>query len=210
MSDDHLGAHDLLMTQINDYIGNHSPPDLPADAMLSVEEFRQLGHTPRILFPTASETQVAAAEAALGFPLPLLLKHLYSHVSNGIAGFSYDILGLEGGCSSDLGTLVDTYHELNSEGAADGTTSTRGKLPFYHWGCHIYSCVDCSDSSHHVFTNEDSELRAEGYTIHEFFEMWLAGRISRSEVSTETTTREITNPFTGKKTIVSGKKKRNH
>src|SRR5688572_12485738 len=100
---------DRLITDIKAFVLRHPPPKLAADAMLSVEEFRQLGFTPRILFPVASKRDVAKAEAALGFPLPRLLKRLYLEISNGIAGFAYDIIGLEGGCASVSGTLVEEY-----------------------------------------------------------------------------------------------------
>jgi len=40
-------------------------------------------------YPPATEDQLLATEAALGFPLPPLLRALYAQVANGGFGFGY-------------------------------------------------------------------------------------------------------------------------
>jgi hypothetical protein len=164
---------DSLIAEVSAFVRRNPPPNLAADAMLSAEDFRRLGCTPRILFPVASPSVVAKAEADMGFDLPPLLKGIYTEVSNGIAGFSYDIIGLEGGCASDSGTLVEAYIGFKTGGEYDTGPWKAGLLPFCNWGCAIYSCVDCTDSSYPVFTYEDSGAWAERYTLAEFFELWL-------------------------------------
>jgi hypothetical protein len=202
------GMDDGLIAEIKAYLQDHPPPELAADAILSVEDFRQLGHTPRILFPTASKNDVAKAEADLGFPLPHLLKKIYSEISNGIAGFSYDIMGLESGCASDSGTLVDAY--ISFKEGSDGQTNSwkTGLLPFCDWGCAIYSCVDCTESAYPILTYEDSGAWAEQYTLPEFFEMWLKGKVLFSQENVEVVTYEGINPFTREKMTYRGRRRR--
>ena len=61
-------------------------------------------------YPPATENQLLATEAALGFALPPLLRTLYAQVANGGFGFGYGLRGAMGGfdgrCS---GTIVDQY-----------------------------------------------------------------------------------------------------
>lgn len=198
---------DRLIAEIKEFVLSH-PPERPVNVMLSGGEFRRLGYTPRILYPTASASDVAKAEADLGFPLPNLLKRLYVEVSNGIAGFGYEIMGLHGGCDSDSGTLVEAYLSFRAPGESETTAWREGLLPFCNWGCAIYSCVDCADPAHPVFTYEDSGVWPERYGLSGFFEMWLQGNVLRSQEHVDIVTREIINPFTGKKTTVSARRRK--
>jgi len=199
---------DLLIAEIKDFVLRHPPPKLADDAMLSADEFRRLGFTPRVLYPTASASDVAKAEADLGFPLPHLLKKLYREVSNGIAGFAYDIIGLHGGCASDSGTLVDAYLSFKAAGESETSAWQERLLPFCNWGCAVYSCVDCTDPAYPILTYEDSGVWPERYSLSRFFEMWLQGNVLRSQEHVEIVTREIISPFTGKKTAVSARRRK--
>src|SRR5258708_39735146 len=96
---------DALLGRIRTFLRDRPPPKLPTGTMLSVQELRQLGRTPRACFPTVNNDDLARAEAELGFPIPALLKSIYLEISNGICGFSYQIMGLAGGCACHLGTL---------------------------------------------------------------------------------------------------------
>lgn len=199
---------DKLISRIKEFVQRHPPPILVADAMLSAEEFRQLGFTPRTLFPTVSKNDIAKAEADMGFPLSQLLQRIYLEISNGIAGFSYDIIGLKGGCDSHCGTLVDTYMDFKRGGETDKKGWKTGLLPFCHWGCNIFSWVDCADSANPIFSHDDSGLWAEPYALPDFFEMSLKGKVLFSQDNIEIVTHEIINPFTGKKMPVSIRKRR--
>jgi hypothetical protein len=165
-------------------------------------------YTPRMLYPTASATDVAKAEADLGFALPHVLKRLYLEVSNGIAGFAYDIMGLDGGCDSDFGTVVDAYRSFKADRESENSAWPEGLLPFCNWGCAIHSCVDCTDPADPIFTYEDSGARPEQYSLSGFFEMWLQGNVIRSQEHVEIVTRDIIDPFTGKKTTVSARRRK--
>jgi hypothetical protein len=176
--------------------------------MLSAEDFRKLGYTPRALFPVASRRDVLKAEADLGFALPPLITRLFLEVGNGIAGFAYDVMGLQGGCASDSGTLVEAYLSLRAGVEYQTGPWKVGMLPFCNWGCAIYSCVDCADASYPVFTYEDAGVWPEGYSLPEFFQMWLKGKVLFSQENVEVVTQEGTNPFTGKKMTISGRRRR--
>jgi hypothetical protein len=201
-------ADDILVSSIKEYIQEHPPPRLAANAMLSADELRQLGYNPSALFPTVSEGDVANAEADLGFQLPPLLKRLYTEVSNGIAGFAYDLIGLKEGCACHCGTLVDTYLDFKKGGESESKEWQLGLLPFCHWGCNIFSCVDCTDAASPLLTYEDSSVWAERYTLPGFFEMWLKGNVLFSQENVEIVAKEITNPFTGKGTTLSSRRRR--
>ena len=195
---------DALIAEIKAFIRDHPPPELAADAMLSVEDVRRLGFTPRELFPVVSASDIAEAEAELGFPLPELLRRIFLEISNGIAGFGYCIMGLEGGCSSDSETIVQEYNHFKTCPCKDPEAGSEyktgpwkaGLLPFCGWGCHIYSCVDCADAAHPIFTYEDFGVWPERYTLAQFFEMWLKGKVLFSEENVEVLTHEGINPFT--------------
>ena len=61
------------------------------------------------------------------------------------AGPGYGIIGVVGGHSSDLGTLVETFNEIKRGADYLGLKWNPQLLPFCGWGCNIFSCVDCSD-----------------------------------------------------------------
>jgi hypothetical protein len=160
-----------------------------------------------VLYPTVSKSDVVKA-ADVGFPLPQLLKRIYLEISNGIAGFSYDIIGLTGGCDSGCGTLVDAYLGFKRGGESENKEWKTGLLPFCSWGCNIFSCVDCTNSANPLFTYQDSGIWGEQYSLPEFFEMWLKGKVVFSQENVEIVTNEIINPFTGKKTTISTRRRR--
>jgi hypothetical protein len=59
-------------------------------------------------YPKAREEQLLATEAALGFPLPYVLRSLYAHVANGGFGFGYGLRGAIGSFDeSGSGSIVD-------------------------------------------------------------------------------------------------------
>src|SRR5262245_35297573 len=73
-----------------------------------------------VRYPPVSETVVRQAETSLGFKIPHLLTFCFTHVSNGGFGPGYGIMGLDGGCASDYGTLVETFESLKKDQEAEG------------------------------------------------------------------------------------------
>lgn len=150
----------------------------------------------------ASEDAVRLAEAQLGFAIPELLKSIYLNVANGGFGPGYGIIGVTGGHSSDLGTLVETYNEVTRGAGYLGLKWNPRLLPFCGWGDNIFSCVDCSNPGNPIFRSDECEARPVNYGLEDFFEMWLDGRDLVSQGATSRRTVQLTNPFTGKKTRV--------
>ena len=106
------------------------------------------------ILPPASLSAVHALEARLGFALPALLTDILTQVSNGGFGPCFGILGVS------LDNTDASYEEIGDEeclGAHYLASHTEEALtespfplwpekllPFCHWGCGIYSCLDCS------------------------------------------------------------------
>lgn len=135
----------------------------------------------------SSAAAMAADEGLLGFALPPLLKRLYVEVGNGGWGPGYGLLGLSGGTKDDLGeTAVASY--LSRREWVSGAQEERwpaGLLPICHWGCAIYSCVDCLQAGYPVVCfdpnlhNDGKDwsdaLFAEGVGFEDWIALWAEG-----------------------------------
>ena len=92
-----------------------------------------------------SNEQITKAESQLGFPLPSLVRRVYSEVANGGFGDSYGLLGLIGGPKNESG--FDAIKLLLSFRKPDPDDRfwrwPAGLLPIGHSGCGMYHCVDC-------------------------------------------------------------------
>jgi len=137
--------------------------------------------------PPAATAEVDAAEAALGFPIPPLLRRLYMEVGNGGFGPSY---GLEGvptipptPGTADIVALYKQYSEPWPE--YPGHQWPHGLVPLISGGCLFMECVDFIRPPYAVamFDGNDCDLErpvAESLTpvavsLEERLEMWLAG-----------------------------------
>ena len=152
----------------------------------------------------ATRVSVEQTEAKLGFSVPNLLKSLYLSVGNG--GFGPgggEIVGLEGGHPSDLGTLAETYAQVREGAHFLGLEWRDGLLPFCAWGCNIFSCVDCKGAVHRLYLSQDCRVRELPYTLEDYFRMWADGLEIPLDAATQTDTVESINPFTGRPFRVS-------
>jgi hypothetical protein len=148
--------------------------------------------------PPVAEAVVNAAERALGFALPALLREYYTQIGNGGFGPGLGIIGLPGGWTSDYGSIVDIYELVKADSVPPGTDWQAGLLPFCEWGCNTYWCVDCIDNLNPVAVLEDGDALGQDYTLPQFFEMWLNGvdlynygdKVSRLRVGTDPKTGE--------------------
>jgi hypothetical protein len=97
-------------------------------------------------FPVANHEEIAAAEAALGFQLPALLKELYLRVGNGGYGPGYGLVGITGGATDDRGkNLLDLYKEFAISDPKDVHWRWPSRLlRVAHLGCAMYACIDGS------------------------------------------------------------------
>ena len=65
---------------------------------------------PHFAYPHATERQISETESLLGFPLPPLLRLLYTQVANGGFGPGYGVIGAVGGFPLDDGMGKDIAH----------------------------------------------------------------------------------------------------
>jgi hypothetical protein len=128
-----------------------------------------------------------AAEERLGFGLPSFLTAVYVHVANGGIGPGYGLIGLPNGFTDDQGNSVVSLYEAYRQGDPEDPTWLwpRGLLPICHWGCVIYSAVDCvSDGNPVVFADVSNKepgspmssiLIPHKPTLAAWFDGWLDG-----------------------------------
>ena len=134
--------------------------------------------------PPASADELAEAERRLGFALPSLLRRLYTEVANGSWGPGYGPTVAIGGARVDLDDgLVDWYRTMRDAGADPDDASWPGwpdrLVAVCHWGCAIWSCVDCSTGRVIRFDPNVGWLAAWGLerpTLAVFLEDWLDDR----------------------------------
>ncbi len=99
----------------------------------------------RTLAPPVPLTTIEATEARLGFSLPAVLRDIYMHIGNELIGpHGYSFLGVSGKRSTANPTIDEQYHLFRNLKLQDSPWQWPDKVvPFFHWGCDIYSCVDC-------------------------------------------------------------------
>jgi hypothetical protein len=159
-----------------------------ADPLLAVDAATWVCPMPTVA-PPATPAEVDAAEAALGFAIPPLLRRLYTEVGNG--GFGPDY-GLEGVPRippvPGRADIVVLYEMYNSEPPPDdpGHVWPRGWVPLISGGCLYMECVDFLTPPHPV-RRYDGNAGKWGRPIDEWFtpvapslearlQAWLAGR----------------------------------
>jgi hypothetical protein len=126
----------------------------------------------------AHESDVDEAEALLEHRLPDVLRRLYLEVDNGGFGPGYGILGLRGGWHDGRWTAIDHL-------AVTGWRYVpKGFFPLCHWGCAIYSFVDCTDTGGAMWGWDPNPvppehlglaLFPEGIDLSEWLRRWLEG-----------------------------------
>lgn len=96
--------------------------------------------------PPATLADVAAAEAVLGFPLPPLLRRLYTEVGNGGWGPVYGLWGLPtSGAVPDENDLVGFYVQCTAPERALESPAVdwpRGLVPLLDLGCASFELCD--------------------------------------------------------------------
>jgi hypothetical protein len=130
----------------------------------------------------ASPAAIEEAETLLGGPLPGLLKELFMEANGGF-GPGYGMLGLRGGFTDDTGrTALDICTEI-SRGMWPGAPP--GLLPLCHWGCAIYSFVQCPSGQIYAWDpnpvepDDDIPFFAQDYDFDSWIESWLDGSLQQ-------------------------------
>jgi hypothetical protein len=138
-------------------------------------------------FPPATEAEARAAEQALGFGLPPLLREFYLQVGNGGFGPVSGLLGLPGGASDSQGrSVVELYRDLRQ---AHPESWPAALLPVGDWGCQGYVCLDCSakeapvlqfhTTSHSLAVEKltfEERLQPLADSLREWITAWLDGK----------------------------------
>lgn len=131
--------------------------------------------------PPAIEEALASTERRLGFGLPEPLRKIYLNVANGGFGPGYGVMGVEGGFTDDMGhTVADLYESYQQLDPEDQSWQWPEQfLPICHWGCAVYSVVDCSQSASPVYF-ADVSVKEPGEPMETIlhwhkpsFEVWL-------------------------------------
>lgn len=108
---------------------------------------REHEQNPEAFGPVVSEARLIRAEQRLGFALPPPLRKIYAEIENG--HMSFLALEEEDDPRWPDYALVPYYLWLHDHGYMVPEISEvpiawpTGLLPFWGWGCAIYSCVDC-------------------------------------------------------------------
>ncbi|MEU5532080.1 SMI1/KNR4 family protein [Streptomyces sp. NPDC020362] len=122
----------------------------------------------RSLPPPAAPEAVTAAEDVIGFPVPPLLRRLYTEVANGGFGPAEGVLGVRGGHAQ--GHFLDIA-ELYQEGPDPSGTVPAGLVLMYDWGCTLWSLADFRDPAGPMWCIHEGQLWPQGITLGE----WLLG-----------------------------------
>jgi cell wall assembly regulator SMI1 len=156
------------------------------------------GRYPDLPLPApASPEEILRAEELIGFDLPVLLRTLYTEVSNG--RFGPLVLPLFSPTphipvfSRDEDGAIDMYLAFR-EACLDGDIDLVEReedswapqfywppkmIPFCEWGCNIRSCVDCSKPDLPVMRfdpNKSMNFRKESSGLARWLEDWLTGK----------------------------------
>jgi hypothetical protein len=133
--------------------------------------------------PVATPAEVQEAETSLGRRLPPLLRRLYLEVGNGGFGPGYGLLGLRNGHRDDTRrTAIDLY-KVRAEWWPQAPD---GLFPVCHWGCAIYSLVDCSNERGLMWAYDpnpvpqeelDQALFPQDIGLEAWLERWVNGKL---------------------------------
>ena len=117
---------------------------------------------PRKPIPPATSKELQAAERALGFRVPELLRAIYLKVGKGGFGPQYGIVGTKGGFELDECSLESCYQDmLQLEKENSVWRWPKRLLPVANYGCGMWSCVDCEYKRLPMFLWDPNDLDSE-------------------------------------------------
>jgi hypothetical protein len=144
--------------------------------------------------PVAAAGAVREVEEATGCPLPRLLRRLFLEVANGGFGPGHSgILGAPGDqgrrYTGDWDDLLHVHRAFLGPGPVPDPP--RHMLWLYHWGCGIWSLVDCSSPEGVMWAwdtnNSQQHLFCQGISLTEWLAAWLQGRLRMPEITQDVT-----------------------
>lgn len=159
-------------------------------------------------YSPVTNAAILKTESALGFPIPPLLKQIYTEIGDGGFGPGYGIISTNGGYEPYQENLVELYKSVQ-QGSQYLRLQWRPKLlPFCEWGCNIFTCVDCTDYNAVLYQSEECAAKKLKYRLEDFFEMWLDGIDILNNDRPPPKAIEGVNPFTKKKETYFGSSKK--
>ena len=137
------------------------------------------------LLVVAKPDDVAEAESMIGSPIPNLLRRLYLDIGNGGFGPGYGLLGVRGGHEDDTKmTVTDLYRQAHQDPSAWWQFLPPNLLPICHWGCALYSFIDCSFPEGPMWgwdpnpgPTDETALFPSDATFAEWLDKWIDGRL---------------------------------
>ena len=135
--------------------------------------------------PPISAAALAKVEQELGYSLPPLLRRVYTEIGDGWfgpgCGFQGAISGHFHEDEDKRATLAEGYHVNHKHEWPDGL------VPLVHWGCGIFSCVDCTSPSFPMVCTDYGaydptiqrarvRLAPEGITFRDWLAAWAEGK----------------------------------
>jgi hypothetical protein len=130
-----------------------------------------------------SADDLYSAERLLHFALPPSLRQVYGSIANGGFGPGCGFTGLIGGHLDDLKRdVVGDYLIRRQPYEAEPEWSwPEMMLPVCHWGCAIYSCIDCSTAEALVVRFNPNRVdkdwsvawKSEAFTLSAWLSAWL-------------------------------------
>jgi hypothetical protein len=145
-------------------------PGLPADLIAAARERIRsdqpsefMLHADRRPAKPLSRRRLTKVERELGFSLPVVLRDVYGSLGNGGFGPGYGLIGLSGGVKSDVKTdIVEDYSLRRQSDHEDaGWFWPAGVLAVCHWGCAIYSCIDCRSDEARILRFDPNPVDAD-------------------------------------------------
>ena len=153
------------------------------------------------VFPTVSEEEIREAERNLKFPLPPLLRYLYTHIANGGFGPGMGLYGIANSSSGNYNRPFDSsiagfYHFLRREQTIDlaeyppehppAIRQNFGRLPLGTWPKYVLPLSDMG-CARIACVNKDSQMFLEvaielgdmyglvqlDWTLEEWIARWL-------------------------------------
>jgi hypothetical protein len=134
-----------------------------------------LGQPPPESLPTrATRKAVQDAEGQMGFPLPLLLRELWTEVGNGGFGPGYGLFGVSVTPGSELSMSVPNVY---LQSIADESYGWPKKLVLIcEWGCALYSAIDCSTCDGEIVNVlGELDLKPTGSSLAQWMQDWVDG-----------------------------------
>lgn len=137
----------------------------------------------RLGSPVANQMAVNDAERILAMPLPGPLRDFYMRVGNGNAD---SFLGLAGGGDFFDGRTAPELYASYMQDDPDADPEGRpdpwwrsGVLPFFYWGCVVFTAVDCATPDAKVIGFDEGEWVPDGRPLAEWLAAWAAGAVTQ-------------------------------